>query len=462
MKKRYLNNFFAIFLSFLLLPSISLGMEYFPRLPYNNRSVGPYKRFKPTTDSVNYIADSSKENLSDNTTPKKIGLSIARFNNFRNLFNQYYRQNTLNILVLDPNYNEMASILERFTKESNNELRYFVENKFDFRDEKLNDFKDEIVSEFANRKDLICARRIKISNPNAKIHLIGDIHGNFSRLLKVLNNRIIHDNFKIDKDAYLVFTGDYVDRGCEGLKVLFLLMKLKLENWNNVFLIRGNHEICVHLNNNDPNLQQHYNFIDQISSSYISIGKEEDVKNKMETVFKYLPIALIIEVNGKRFEVCHGAPLHVETLKYFINNNKYLLIGFLGNYYYVLDSDYIIESDTKKGRVLSRNNKENIDPVQLNSALSYEKQSEHLNAIFRGHTHNVNGFCGGIVFYSNGSFMNVPYKTNQNLMDLFNIKVAWPKIFTLCSMFTSTYLTLQVYKDVYLENEISLIYNEIK
>ena len=44
----------------------------------------------------------------------------------------------------------------------------------------------------------------------------------------------------------MVFTGDFVDRGRNGLEVWYTLLSLKCApgNWDKVFLIRGNHETC--------------------------------------------------------------------------------------------------------------------------------------------------------------------------------------------------------------------------
>ncbi len=75
----------------------------------------------------------------------------------------------------------------------------------------------------------------------------GDTHGCIQSLVRTLQQLqkwgYLDDNFKIIKpNTYLVYLGDCVDRGCYGLEVLYTLMRLKVANPDNVFLIRGNHE----------------------------------------------------------------------------------------------------------------------------------------------------------------------------------------------------------------------------
>ena len=70
----------------------------------------------------------------------------------------------------------------------------------------------------------------------------GDIHS-FIAMLDSLNQAGTLDGFRLAKpNSYMVFLGDYTDRGNYGIEVLYTLLRLKLANPDRVFMARGNHE----------------------------------------------------------------------------------------------------------------------------------------------------------------------------------------------------------------------------
>lgn len=64
--------------------------------------------------------------------------------------------------------------------------------------------------------------------------VVGDLHGDSESFNKILNN------CKNEKNNYIIFLGDYADRGKNGLEIIEKLKELK-EN-GNVVLLKGNHE----------------------------------------------------------------------------------------------------------------------------------------------------------------------------------------------------------------------------
>jgi serine/threonine protein phosphatase 1 len=71
---------------------------------------------------------------------------------------------------------------------------------------------------------------------NRKFYLIGDIHGQLSKLEKLIS--VIKKN--IETNDLIIFLGDYLDRGPKSFEVVEFLLKLKTEN--NIICLMGNHE----------------------------------------------------------------------------------------------------------------------------------------------------------------------------------------------------------------------------
>ncbi|RLE61096.1 MAG: serine/threonine protein phosphatase [Thermoprotei archaeon] len=82
------------------------------------------------------------------------------------------------------------------------------------------------------------------------ILVVGDTHGDIFSTLSA---------FKTDA-KYIVFLGDYVDRGIYQLENILYLLSKKLESPEHVFLIRGNHE--------SPIMNQKYGFQTKIVGLY--------------------------------------------------------------------------------------------------------------------------------------------------------------------------------------------------
>ncbi|PMP60002.1 MAG: hypothetical protein C0171_00875 [Caldisphaera sp.] len=107
---------------------------------------------------------------------------------------------------------------------------------------------------------------------NYPIAVIGDIHG----YMKSINNfkKIIEQT----SPNKIIFLGDYVDRGYEGVEVLNEIFNLLINYEDKVILIRGNHE--------DLNMNQEYGFFEELVSK---IGKE-GIK-LIELFYSNLPIS---------------------------------------------------------------------------------------------------------------------------------------------------------------------------
>jgi hypothetical protein len=134
--------------------------------------------------------------------------------------------------------------------------------------------------------------------PGAQVFFHGDLHGDIRSLVAWMDwlnrNGYLHD-FRITRpDVYLVFLGDYTDRGMYGVEVLYTLLRLKLANPNQMFMVRGNHE--------DVSLSARYGFLAEGRGKY---GRDFDIPHVMR-LYDFLPVALYLGCGTNVIQCNHG------------------------------------------------------------------------------------------------------------------------------------------------------------
>ena len=112
----------------------------------------------------------------------------------------------------------------------------------------------------------------------APLYICGDIHGQYYDLLRVF------DILNYPPQSTFLFLGDYVDRGKQSLECLLLLLCLKIQYPDKIFLLRGNHE-CEALN-------KIYGFYDECKRR-LSIKCFKKITN----LFNMMPISALINEN---------------------------------------------------------------------------------------------------------------------------------------------------------------------
>jgi serine/threonine-protein phosphatase PP1 catalytic subunit len=126
----------------------------------------------------------------------------------------------------------------------------------------------------------IQTRQIFLAQPmflglGVPLRICGDIHGQFTDLLKVL-----------DKAGYpgqnnYLFLGDYVDRGRNSIEAMMLLLCYKIVYPEGLFLLRGNHESAI--------VNMVYGFYDECKRRYST-----KVYRAFCDVFNTFPVAALV------------------------------------------------------------------------------------------------------------------------------------------------------------------------
>ena len=230
------------------------------------------------------------------------------------------------------------------------------------------------------------AEKIKVE-PGAKICLIGDIHGALHSLLRNLLRLkalgYLNNNFSIplNKNFYLIFLGDYIDRGAYGVEVIYTLLKLKSKNMDRVFLLRGNHE--------GQRISKSYGFTNELNKKF-----DRDNVTNFNKFCNLLPITLFVGSGDDWIQCCHGGidkdykdETLINTISDFIkgeNNITQLSKDYTGFTW----TDFLPENITEGKVKVNRHTKRFCtDLVATRDFLNKYK----LKTICRGHQHSSYG-----------------------------------------------------------------------
>ena len=141
--------------------------------------------------------------------------------------------------------------------------------------------------------------------PDTELIVVGDIHGDYDSLTKILEKSDFENSNRI-----IVFLGDYADRGANGLEVYNKILSLKKRHPKRVVMLKGNHESYTKYNGEITPLFAPCTFVNELMS------KVDNWREKLEEFFdlwKSLPIAAIVE--GKYLFVHGGISSKIKSLE---------------------------------------------------------------------------------------------------------------------------------------------------
>jgi hypothetical protein len=215
----------------------------------------------------------------------------------------------------------------------------------------------------------------------AEICFIGDLHGSAHSLLRTIWRLLllgyIDNNFKMRDNFYIVFLGDYSDRGNGTAEVWYSMINLKLKNWGQVFILRGNHDVWAH-----HEKWGRSTFLKELEYKY---GNAEAFKSRIKCMYNLLPHALLIGADKNYILCAHGgANRYYDPTKLFLDGNSYELLSDEHNFRY---------GPGKKGWATNTFLSRWYGNQTLLEDSEYLNKFSEIKAVFRGHQHSKAGLC---------------------------------------------------------------------
>jgi protein phosphatase len=134
--------------------------------------------------------------------------------------------------------------------------------------------------------------------PSGRATIIGDLHGDLISLMHILKSGGFLTKAQKGDNDYLIFLGDYGDRGLASPEVYYIVLKLKELFPDKVILMRGNHEGPKDL------LPYPHDLPAQLKQKY---GEKAGARiyAELRRLFDHLYTAVVIE---ERAVLIHGGP----------------------------------------------------------------------------------------------------------------------------------------------------------
>lgn len=195
--------------------------------------------------------------------------------------------------------------------------------------------------------------KIDISNngDDKMIYAMSDLHGCYDKYEKMI------ERINFSKNDTLYILGDVVDRGKDGIKILFDMMKRK-----NIIPILGNHDFTAFLVLKYIHSEKKPDWWNQIRADWLSDGGTltenafiELEKNRQKAVLDYIvnfSIYETVKINGNTFVLTHAGIDNFEKDKSLDEYELYDFISGRMDYNKVYSDDfYLVSGHTPTGLI---------------------------------------------------------------------------------------------------------------
>jgi len=154
-------------------------------------------------------------------------------------------------------------------------------------------------------KSIFCDFPVYFLPAKGEAIFIGDTHGDSAATTAIVKGEHFLERIEAGEKVYMIFLGDYADRGKKDIRNLELILSLKKEYPDNVFLLRGNHE--------EVDMGQYYGLLGSCIRRF-GYERGQNIFQRVNDLFDHMPHVAITK-NG--LVALHGGvPVtKVESLK---------------------------------------------------------------------------------------------------------------------------------------------------
>lgn len=130
--------------------------------------------------------------------------------------------------------------------------------------------------------------------PKGEVIFIGDTHGDSLATQAIIKQERVIEKINEGREVYVVFLGDYADRGMADIKNLEIVLSLAQHYFHHIILLRGNHE--------EASVGQYYGLMGSCVKKF-GFDDGQQVFKELNDLYEKFPSAV---VTGNGIVAVHG------------------------------------------------------------------------------------------------------------------------------------------------------------